>query len=264
MPHERCGAGSTWCSRRSPGLLSSRSRRRSRRGRCTRSRGARLRARGRRLLYDRRGSGALRPSGRCRRRCGLRLRRRNRRRPGSIRRGRSSRCRPFTRNRPSSRALAWCQLLSSRLHGRRGRWRGWRPRRLRRRRGRMRYLGLPAWGWWCGRCWALRRGCAWRWRLWLLRGPRRRSSGRHGMLRRCSVGWRSGRRLWRWALRRSPRRLLFVFLVMTGFALRLRDLNGSCLRVRCRACELHRRQGCCGKQHETKFCHDGPNPPEGS
>jgi hypothetical protein len=69
---------------------------------------------------------------------------------------------------------------------------------------------------------------------------------------------RAGRRLRR---RRSPRGLLFMFLLMTGFTLRLRDLNRRRLGMRCQSCQLHRRQSRRGKQRETKFCHDGPNPP---
>jgi hypothetical protein len=52
-----------------------------------------------------------------------------------------------------------------------------------------------------------------------------------------------------------------MLLLVTGLALRLRDLNRGRLRMRGAACQLHCRQSRCGKQHETKFCHDGPNPP---
>jgi len=208
-----------------------------------------------RLLRRRWSAGTLCPGRRCCRRCGLavrcRSRRRSRRRPLT---GDWPCSRPFTGNRPLARSRS---LVFPRLHGRRGR----RPRRLRGgRRRRMRHLG---WSVRRRRCWrrrALGRGCAWRRRLRLFRGPRRCPSGRRRTLRRCNMG-RSGRYLRRRTFRCPSRRLLFMLVLTPGFALRLCELNSRRLRIRCQGCELHRRQGRRGKQHETKFCHDGPNPP---
>lgn len=206
------------------------------------------------LLHRRCSAGTLSPARRCCRRCRLAVRCRSRWRSWH-----SSWRRPFTGNWPSDRPLARSRSLAFlRLYRRRGR----RLRRLRGRwRGRMRHLGWSMRRRCCRRRRTLRWSCSWRRRLWLLRGTRRCCSGRHGALRRCDMGRRSRRCLRRWTFRRSPRRLLLMLLPMIWFPLRLRNLNSRRLRMRCQGCKLHRRQSRRGKQHETKFCHDGPNPP---
>ena len=230
------------------------------RARCCRSRGVRLRAslwrcawRNLRLRRDRWGSLW---SGTCRRRC--------RRRCRSA--GRGLRC--CRRSFPLSLSLALLRL-------RRWRWRafllrlygrpsGRRSRRFRRRRG-----------WRCSggsrRC-GMRRCCRRRRRSWWRRGSRWRCRYRR---RRGRAMWRGGcrrRRMWRCSsrrcratgrrssLRRCSLRRLLGFSVGTKLFLGLCHNQWRGLRVRRRACKLHRRQSGGGKQQQTKSCHDGLGP----
>jgi hypothetical protein len=115
-----------------------------------------------------------------------------------------------------------------------------------------------------------------RWR-WCLGCSRRRGRRRRLPLRRCRGGRRRGRSsgLWRRGRggrrgrrgtrsgRRSLRRGLLA-LVFLRLCRRLRDGDRRGLRLRRHACELHRREGGRGKQHEAKVCHDGLVSPEGS
>ena len=80
---------------------------------------------------------------------------------------------------------------------------------------------------------------------------------REGGAARAERPRRRGRR-WRRPRRRSLWRRLGLS-VGTDFAL-LRDDDRRRLRVRCGACERHRRNSRRGQQHETKFCHDDLNP----
>lgn len=117
--------------------------------------------------------------------------------------------------------------------GRRGRTRGWRRMRRRSR----------ACGWRRGRM----SGCRW--------GRRRGSCGR--ALRRFPR--RSLFGCFLWGLFRSPLwRLLLLLLCFRAGFLFLFSLSQNQWRVlgmRCKACQLHRRDGGRGKQHETKSCH---------
>ncbi len=120
------------------------------------------------------------------------------------------------------------------------RWRRWmRSRRRcsgRRRFGRRRSgrRGMRRSG--CRWCWMRRGGCRWCW-----------------MRRRC--GWRGGAR------RRCLRCFLRLWLsVGAKLFFGLCHNQRRVLRMRWHACELHRRKSCRGKQHETKFCHDGLGP----
>ena len=195
---------------------------------------------------------------------------------------------PALRSRRAWRPLA---LVLVRLTGRRGigrhrrlwrRWRrccgGWCRRRRthgcrgRRRRGR-------SMGWRRGR-WrrARRRCCCGRRRRYGLGGAAQRGgAGRGGggggaggvrpggRARRCGSGRcraRFGRGAFRWGSLR--RRLGFSIGTKLGIRLSLRHHQRCGLRVRWRACELHRRQSRRGKQHETKVGHDDVNPRKGS
>jgi hypothetical protein len=128
--------------------------------------------------------------------------------------------------------VLWCRR---RRRARRS-WRPWR-RRLRRSRGRSRWLRM------------LRRCCGRRWHM-----HRGRRSRRRGMRRRCCCGWHRVRR------RRSLRRRLRLS-VGTKFFLRLRHNYRRGLRVRWNSHELQCRESGRGKQHKTKFCHDGLGSP---
>src|SRR5262249_33149460 len=65
---------------------------------------------------------------------------------------------------------------------------------------------------------------------------------------------RSGGLSGRWRRRALRGRLLALFLRLSW---RLRDDERGGLRLTWHACELHRREGGRGKQHEAKICHDG-------
>jgi hypothetical protein len=162
---------------------------------------------------------------RCRRRrCARRSRRPWRRRLRRCRRG----------SRWLRMGRRCCGRRRDMHRGRRGWRRRWRGSRRRRRGG------------WCG---MRRRGRGRRRRG----GPgrrRRRGGGRRGMRRRCCRG---RRRVRRW---RSLRRRL-GFSVGTKFLLRLCHNQRCGLRVRWRRHELHCRESGRGKQHKTKFYHDG-------
>lgn len=134
----------------------------------------------------------------------------------------------------------WCRRRRSLRRGSRRGWWGRRGPRRRSRRG---------WRRWCG---SRRRCCGRRWRR--CRTGRRGCSGwRRRWPRRCRSGRRRG--LWsssgRWALWR-----LLGSSVGTELFLCLRHHQRRALRMRWRASELHRCEGCRGKQHEAKFGHD--------
>lgn len=131
-----------------------------------------------------------------------------------------------------------------------------------RRRGTRWCCGRSRWRW--GRSMRRRRrrrrGMRWRRRRCRMRSLRRRCSRMRSLRRRRS---RWLRRLSRSALRRwlttLRRRSLFLF-VLLGFTLLLRHHHWCALRMRGRACKLHRSESGRGKQHEAKFCHDVVDP----
>jgi hypothetical protein len=237
----RCG----WCGRSAGRCQVARPSRRRRTAatcgrRCRRGRRLSLRSSRRRRCLSGRGSGLLLfpfpelllrlPSRRrCGCGCGLSLRSGSRRRRRLARRGPSPF--PFPELLLRLPYRRWCRRSRSLWRG--SRWRRrWRWRRWRR----------PRWG--CGRRWRGRPGwCGSRRRRWW-RGPRRRGRG----------GWR---RLRRGRGRLTFRRLL-GFSVGTKLFLRrgLRHHQRRALRMRWRASELHRCEGCRGKQREAKFGHD--------
>ena len=196
----------------------------------------------------------------CLRSCRGRRSRRHRRRFGAVRRSHASR-------RVS---------LSGLYRGRGVR----RYRRLRcggRRRGNRWLRCSRRWcgNWWRGTGWRCCRGRGMRrWSRWRrrMRSCRRRSgrrwfgrrrSGRRGMWRGgCRWCWMRGRCGWRGGARWRCLRCFLRLWLSVGAKLFL----GLChnqrrvLRMRWHANELHRRKSCRGKQHETKFCHDGLGP----
>lgn len=102
--------------------------------------------------------------------------------------------------------------------------------------------------------WSLRRRRGWMRSLRRRRRGRMRSLRSGGLrgLRRSALGWRLG----------SLRRRSLLLFVLLGFRRRLllRDHHWCALRMRGRACELHRSESGRGKQHEAKFCHDDVDP----